>query len=370
METALAELIKKFPEYNRNEKWENVPITERKKIEQWSFNQCVEKPVLISMTSGTTGKPLTLLHSRPSMEAKIARARELFEGLFIDSHVFFNLLGRFCITKKTAELAFYSIQKLCISFGIPSPKNAQAITMAVQMRQPDGLIATTGGLASLLDLGIRITTRYALVGGSLAPEAFRKRIITSLQCIYIDTYACNEFGMIAADITGNRELVVGGGLFLEIQKSDNTITEEGTGNLLITDYTNYSMPFIRYLIGDKVELRKNNGKTTIRIIGRSDQLMNFDQTLVSIPHLIDSVKMLLGHERFYISVKNNEQNLYDEVKVHITAEDAGKERLLTEEIYRILSRNPKVIVTEKFFQAPNGKFINFFDLRKSPGAHW
>ncbi len=372
METVLAELLKKFPEYEIAAKgdWKNVPVTTRKDLEQWSFAQCKAKPVLMSMTSGSTGKPLTIFHSKTAMEAKVARAIELFAPIIGESnHLFFNMLGRFCITKKTAELGFYELQKMCISFGIPSKKNAEAIAMAVQMKQPDGIIATTGGLSSLLELGITITTRYAFVGGSLAPEAFRKRVISMLKCRYIDTYACNEFGVVAADFQ-EEGLVAGSGILLEVQRQDGSIAEEGTGNLLVTDYTNYAMPFIRYAIGDKIELNNKDGKKFIKILGRSDQLTNFDQVLVSIPKIVESVKEILGHEKFYISIKNNEDSLYDEARLHIPPEDIGKENVLSKKLYDIMGRMPKVVAAEKFFHAPNGKFINFFDLRKASGAHW
>ncbi|MBI4441340.1 hypothetical protein HY639_04170 [Candidatus Woesearchaeota archaeon] len=371
MEGYIKALLQAFPEYDVGD-WAHVPVTTRQKIEQWTFRQCKDKPVLISMTSGSSGTPATIFHSAASVQAKIERAQHLFAPLFQDNdHVFYNLLGRFCITKKTAELAFLGLGKLCISFGIPSEKNAKAILHATGMRQPDGLLATTGGLSSLLELKIPITTKYAFVGGSLGTKEFTEWVITSLQCRYINTYACNEFGVIAADIGGDG-LVAGSNIFLEVLTEQQEIKEEGVGKLLVTDYTNYAMPFIRYVLGDKVELRKKNGHVCITVLGRNDQFINFDQVLVSLPSLLETVKNLLGHEKFYVAISHEQKTLFDCAKVHIPVGDEQKEGVLRERVHALIGRTPKIIVTEKFFRAQNGKYLQFFDLRKAPaqGAHW
>ena len=80
-------------------------------------------------------------------------------------------------------------------------------------------------------------------------------------------YGSREVGAIAVSTTSD-ELLVSKGVFLEVL-TQNGISKNGTGNLLITSLTNYAMPIIRYNIGDIGELETTNNRQVLKkLLGR------------------------------------------------------------------------------------------------------
>lgn len=375
METHISELLDKFPKYKdaANDKWENVPITTRNDIENWTIDKCPEKPVLIAMTSGSTGKPVIVYFNKSAVLSKIDSLKNYYKGFVQENDLFYHFMGPPNLIRASIEGMFFDLNKLCVAFDVPNKDNANKIISAISLAQPSWIIGTISGINALLELGIPIKARAMVVGGSLINKKFQESVCSYFGCkYYFNAYASNEFGVIASNVENSDELVVKSNLLLEVLDDNGKINEEGTGKLLVTDYTNFSMPFIRYVLGDRVILHKENGKTYIEVLGRNDNLFNFDEQMVSSNILIVELNNLLGHDKFYITINHHEISLYDYAEVHILLEDVNKEPIIKEKLTPILRKPPVVIGTEKMIQSANGKYINFIDLRKtkSSGVHW
>jgi len=94
--------------------------------------------------------------------------------------------------------------------------------------------------------------------------------------VVFDRYGCEEVSLIASECEQHDGLHIGAeSLYVEIADGD----ENRPGRLIITDLTNYGMPFLRYEIGDLATTR--NGKCACgrglprigRVVGRTTDLL-------------------------------------------------------------------------------------------------
>lgn len=94
----------------------------------------------------------------------------------------------------------------------------------------------------------------------------------------LNQYGSREAGAIGIEVIGTRGMkIFDHAVKLEVQReSDNQISDYGYGKLLVTNLTNYSMPLIRYEIGDTGELTAYDEKeagsfsTLSRLNGRTN----------------------------------------------------------------------------------------------------
>ena len=87
----------------------------------------------------------------------------------------------------------------------------------------------------------------------------RKFIQEVFQCPVRNYYGCREVWGIAYECKENKLHVIGNNVFLEtINDKENMASGTQKGELLITGYNNYAMPFIRYRTGDIGRLTKSD----------------------------------------------------------------------------------------------------------------
>lgn len=91
--------------------------------------------------------------------------------------------------------------------------------------------------------------------GELLQEWLRKRVVDYLHCDIISQYGNEEngiFGQSDINSSGRYINLNGAGCVVEILKldSDEPVSQGELGRIIITDFTNYAMPMIRYDIGD------------------------------------------------------------------------------------------------------------------------
>jgi phenylacetate-CoA ligase len=105
--------------------------------------------------------------------------------------------------------------------------------------------------------------------GALHPE-IRKRVESVFQCRVFNRYGTREAGDIACERPDMEGLwVAPWGNFIEIvDENGNRLPDGEEGELLVTSLSNYAMPLIRYQIGDRGVLAKQeeNDQSGIQII--------------------------------------------------------------------------------------------------------
>lgn len=91
--------------------------------------------------------------------------------------------------------------------------------------------------------------------GELLLESLRLRIVDDLKCHVVSQYANEEngiFGQSAIDAPGDTIYLNRANCYIEILKmdSDEPAGQNELGRIVVTDFTNYALPMIRYDIGD------------------------------------------------------------------------------------------------------------------------
>ncbi|WP_289006640.1 hypothetical protein [uncultured Parabacteroides sp.] len=91
--------------------------------------------------------------------------------------------------------------------------------------------------------------------GELLLESLRLRIVNQLQCHVISQYGNEENGILgssAIDGIGTTIFLNKANSFVEVLKldTDEPVVKGEIGRIVVTDFTNYAMPMIRYELGD------------------------------------------------------------------------------------------------------------------------
>lgn len=104
-------------------------------------------------------------------------------------------------------------------------------------------------------------------------DYYRFIIKSAFRCNVMDGYGARDGGIVAYE-TGEQHYCVGYNSFIEV--SNNNISEN-FGEVICTDLFNYAFPFIRYKVGDSIELEKQsiayNGQVIRKIVGRSSEII-------------------------------------------------------------------------------------------------
>lgn len=104
-------------------------------------------------------------------------------------------------------------------------------------------------------------------------DVYRETIERVFNCVVLDSYGANDGGIVAHNLKGGFK--VGYNCITQILEGGNF------GTALLTDVTNLVFPFIRYQLGDKLELGEGyndfyNGQVLKRVLGRTSDIIELE----------------------------------------------------------------------------------------------
>lgn len=104
-------------------------------------------------------------------------------------------------------------------------------------------------------------------------DVYRETIERVFNCVVIDSYGANDGGIVAHNLKDGFK--VGYNCITQILEGGNF------GTALLTDVTNMAFPFIRYQLGDKLELDEGyndfyNGQVLKRVLGRTSDIIELE----------------------------------------------------------------------------------------------
>jgi phenylacetate-CoA ligase len=106
-------------------------------------------------------------------------------------------------------------------------------------------------------------------------DAQRERMTRVFGCTVQNEYGCGEVGAIAYDCERGLLHVMADNVVCEVLRDDGAPAASGeTGELVLTDLTNFAMPLVRYRLGDRVEAGGvcscgRSFPTLSRVVGRT-----------------------------------------------------------------------------------------------------
>lgn len=147
-----------------------------------------------------------------------------------------------------------------------SHSNEQLEKLCIKLRKTNNKFYLAGYASSLnviaeyvLNNNFEIQLQSVISFGDKLFDTYKKNIQIAFQCDVKDTYGCNEGFLIAAQKDLEYKYIMSPHVYLEIVDNANRPVNDGElGNVVVTRLDCYSMPLIRYKIGDlAIKLPRN-----------------------------------------------------------------------------------------------------------------
>ena len=253
---------------------------------------------LVFTTSGSTGNPLVevcdptanSIMGAISAVRSFARKEDLAAfmkrggksiGVFADEGFY---LGNSSIRSRLLSMPWKKKQMAVSSALYPIPKIVQQLN--------DFQPAMVGGYPSNLELLIdeaeqgrlRISPVLIMTGGEYLSDRLRKRLAETFHCYVQTSYSCTEGGTVACECTQRHFHINEDWLIVEPVDSEGNPVPDGvqSDHILLTNLYNYTQPFIRYEVTDRVIMHHEpcvcgNPSPWIELEGRTDDVTSFTE---------------------------------------------------------------------------------------------
>lgn len=287
---------------------------------------------LVFTTSGSTGNPLVCLNDQNvknvSDAVNILRAYARSEdlkafigrggksaGVFADNGFY---LGNSSIRTRLRKMPWKKRQMTIVDVLLP----IESIVEQLNAFQP----AMLGGYPSSLELLIKeqesgrlhISPIIVMTGGEYLPNNLRRRLSEAFGCYVQTSYACTEAGNIACECRNQHFHINDDWVLIEPVDAENNPVPPGrlADKILLTSLANYTQPFIRYEVTDRVILHNEpcgcgNPSPWLELEGRTDDTLIFENGVQIAPLPIYAVlKEIHEIDRFQlIQVEHNHLEL-------------------------------------------------------------
>jgi phenylacetate-coenzyme A ligase PaaK-like adenylate-forming protein len=238
------------------------------------------------------------------------------------------------------EAAFKAAGVGVIPLGpISSPDKVLEAAALIKVLNPRMINAYTNQLFDLFALiGHNHSIHTCIVNGEPLWPEYRRRIEKLGKVRIHDHYGAMEISGLAIGLAGDEQWmrVVPDGLLLEVMGDSGETSPTGIGALLVTDLNNTCMPFIRYRLGDRVELRRRLGSLWIKILGRTEDSFLLNGVVVLKRELIRVVNDFLGHPNFFCVIDRQAPQLYDKLIIYVLGGLPKQPKALVEVVVRAL----------------------------------
>jgi len=219
-------------------------------------NNASEKDKIPNSTSGSTGEPFGFVMSRQLMGMRWGRylRGNTWTGMDVGEK-FLRLWGphgrpifeRFSI-------GFTLNMKELSAFGMDEPRMLEYVEYIKKYKPKiiEAYASAAAGLAMFMNRkGITdVKVGAVITSGETLFEAYRKEIEQAFNCKVFNRYGCREFGAIAHECSQHTALHLNSeSFFIEFVEDEQT-ANTGLYKIVLTNLDNFTMPFIRYEIGD------------------------------------------------------------------------------------------------------------------------
>ncbi len=313
---------------------------------------------IVFTTSGSTGNPLVAVVDKTannimggiSAVRSYARSEDLKAfikrggksmGLFADEGFY---LGNSSIRSRLRTMPWKRKQLAVSSALYPIPRIVQQLNEF----QP----AMLGGYPSNLELLIdeaeagrlKISPVIIMTGGEYLSDSLRQRLADTFRCYVQTSYSCTEGGTVACECAERHFHVNDDWLIVEPVDAAGNPVPDGvrSDKLLLTNLYNYTQPFLRYEVTDRVILHREpcpcgNPSPWLELEGRTDDVTVFageDREVRIAPLSVYAVlKEVHGLRRFQVLAYPD-----DRVELRLEAAEGGDRQTVFGEAKASLER--------------------------------
>lgn len=262
---------------------------------------------MVFTTSGSTGNPLVMVCDKTvdnvmsaiNVRRAITRKEDKTAfirrggssvGVFADCGFY---LGNSSVHARVQKMPWKE-KKMGIADALLKTEEIVAILNA---RKP----AMLGGYPSNLELlaeekeqgRLNIQPVFIMTGGEQLTDELRERLSKVFGCYVQTSYSCTEGGSVACECRCQHFHINDDWSIVEAVDANNQPVEDGklAEKLLLTNLSNYTQPFIRYEVTDRVimhhECDCGNPSPWLELEGRTDDVLSFEtkQGIKKIPPL-------------------------------------------------------------------------------------
>lgn len=302
------------------------PVIDRETIRDNRFQMRAAAPQMRLMkkaTGGSSGVPLEFELNDDSHDRRMAAWHRGYgwAGAAPGSRQWhlWGMVGNPTYAKRVKDTLYYRLyrRKMTNSYGM-SDKTIPLYLQQLNDWRPEAIVAYANPLydfaRALLERGLRPHSPKSIVVGAETLHDFQREVIErAFQAPVFETYGSREFMLIGCECERHNGLhLTMEDLLVEIVDDDGRPTPDGVeGNVVVTDLTNYGMPFIRYKNGDRAiadsgPCRCGRGLPLLkRVVGRQlDMLETLDGRHIPgefFPHLIKDFPSI---RRFQVRQEN------------------------------------------------------------------
>lgn len=285
---------------------------------------------LIFTTSGSTGNPLVAvcddttnnLMGAINVTRSFARKKDMKAFLLHGSKsIGVFATGGFYLANSSIRYRLHKMPWKKSKIGITSALlPIEQIVAKLNEFQP----AMLGGYPSNLELLIeeqkmgrlQIHPTIIMTGGEYLSNDLRNKLAYCFGCYVQTNYSCTEGGTIACECSEGHLHINDDWIIVEPVDNDNNPVGEGilSDKILITNLFNYTQPFIRYEVTDRVIMHDDicsckNPSPWLTLEGRSDDVVEFtqDKKTIRLPPLAiyAVLKEIHSLRRFQLIVAQN-----------------------------------------------------------------
>jgi phenylacetate-CoA ligase len=246
------------------EDYQRVPILTkddiRQNLEQLVVTDCQRNALRRNTTGGSTGVPLVFYQDREfttSNWASRMRYRKWYGFEMGDKVAFLWGMDRDIPSSDWLKRLKVSLrrERWLNSFNV-SKEKMEAFARRLIAWQPTYIVAYASSaylFASFLrQAGLDRIRPVAIESSAEKLWDFQRELIEDVfQCPVFNVYGSREFGGLAAECEAHAGLhILADVRYLEFLREGQPVQNGGFGEIIVTDLTNYAMPFIRYQTGD------------------------------------------------------------------------------------------------------------------------
>lgn len=243
------------------------------------------KPLTL-FTSGTTGTPLSVFSdqdSRSEHYAFFSRLRAWYGVDPVDRRA--TLFGRIIMPAGQKNPPFWrydSAQKnLLMSSYHLKKENLLHYYNKLVAYKPQEIFSYPSSIVQIADFIIEqklepLKLKLLMTTAEHLHDSQREKLQKAFNAPVVNQYGCTEMAFFASTLPSGDFCFHPEHGLVEVRDGNGELNNIGSGELVVTGLVNYSMPVIRYVVGDTVCLgeRNNNGFTKlVDVQGRKDDVI-------------------------------------------------------------------------------------------------
>jgi phenylacetate-CoA ligase len=208
-----------------------------------------ETSLMLTATTGSTGRPLRFFHDTNSVKwINAAVMRSFYWAGYRHFDKIVNFWG-LASGHKILPRKPWQRQMAASPFGADA-QEMKAILNYMKWFRPKGIRGYATSLYMLAKQNEEINLRFAIASSETLYPHYRRLIEQKFGCSVFDNYSSREF-MIAAECDQHSGYhIAAENCVVEFVRDGEQVNSGETGRILVTDLTRYGMPLVRYDMGD------------------------------------------------------------------------------------------------------------------------